>query len=275
MSEIHQNKETDQLGTERQIDSKHGKWVNVFDKGGELEKKDSKSPWLEIPVNKSDKNEHKDTAKPWLNIFKKAENSSVNNKEASKPSEEGKINDENKEKNSETSYPPNSTIDVNGQKCKTDDTGKIYFRDGKLEPNCEYTLNGNKYKTDALVRIINAKGDVKLPTEDRKNLPDMDNPDKRDTDDKGHVIGHQIGGADTEGNLVPQDATFNRGEYNKLEQELAKLKVEGHDVKIDVKLVYEGDSKRPSKFIVKYTVDGKTYIKTFINEADQTGGQNG
>ena len=275
MSEIHQNKETDQLGTERQIDSKHGKWVNVFDKGGELEKKDSKSPWLEIPVNKSDKNEHKDTAKPWLNIFKKAENSSVNNKEASKPSEEGKINDENREKNSETSYPPNSTIDVNGQKCKTDDTGKIYFRDGKLEPNCEYTLNGNKYKTDALVRIINAKGDVKLPTEDRKNLPDMDNPDKRDTDDKGHVIGHQIGGADTEGNLVPQDATFNRGEYNKLEQELAKLKVEGHDVKIDVKLVYEGDSKRPSKFIVKYTVDGKTYIKTFINEADQTGGQNG
>jgi len=161
------------------------------------------------------------------------------------------------------------------RKCKTDDTGKIYSGDGELEPNCEYTLNGNKYKTDAQGRIINAKGDVKLPTEDRKNLPDMDNPDKRDTDDKGHVIGHQIGGADTEGNLVPQDATFNRGEYNKLEQELAKLKAEGHDVKIDVKLVYEGDSKRPSKFIVKYTVDGKTYVKTFINEADQTGGQNG
>jgi len=276
MSEIHQNKETDQLGTERQIDSKHGKWVNVFDKGGELEKKDSKSPWLEIPVNKSDKTELKGNSKPWLNLFNKPGNLNANNQEVRKSSEIAKNNNESKENsNKETNYPPNSTIDVNDKKCKTDDNGKIYLKDGELEPNCEYTLNDVKYKTDHLTRIINAKGDVSLPKEDRKNLPDMKNPDKRDTDDKGHVVGHQIGGADTEGNLVPQDATFNRGEYNKLEQELAKLKAEGHDVKIDVKLVYEGDSKRPSKFIVKYTVDGKTYVKTFINEADQTGGQNG
>lgn len=282
MNEFHTGNEI-KPNTSSEIKQQPREWLDIPSKSDE--KSEKISPWLDIPSKKNSEDVLKEKSNSWLDIPSKekpniektdvAKNSSVNNKEASKPSEEGKINDENREKNSETSYPLNSTIDVNGQKCKTDDTGKIYFRDGELEPNCEYTLNGNKYKTDALVRIINAKGDVKLPTEDRKNLPNMDNPDKRDTDDKGHVIGHQIGGADTEGNLVPQDATFNRGEYNKLEQELAKLKVEGHDVKIDVKLVYEGDSKRPSKFIVKYTVDGKTYIKTFINEADQTGGQNG
>lgn len=169
-------------------------------------------------------------------------------------------------------YPPNSTLEIDGKECKTDDNGEIYSIDGKLKPNCEYTLNGFKYKTDSKGRIINAQGDVKLPKSERDQNPDIKSKDKKPDDDKGHIIGHQIGGTETEGNLVPQNKVLNRGEYNKLEKQLAKLKAEGHDVKVEVTLKYKGDSDRPDSFRVKYTVDGKTYVKTFKNEAPQNGG---
>ena len=169
-------------------------------------------------------------------------------------------------------YPPNSTLEIDGKDCKTDDNGEIYLIDGKLKPNCEYTLSGFKYKTDSNGRIINAQGDVKLPKSERDQNPDIKSRDKRPDDDKGHIIGHQLGGTETEGNLVPQNRVLNRGEYNQLEKQLAKLKAEGHDVKVEVTLKYKGDSDRPDSFRVKYTVDGKTYVKTFKNEAPQNGG---
>ena len=169
-------------------------------------------------------------------------------------------------------YPPNATVEIDGKKCKTDDNGTVYAVDGKPLPNCEYTLNGFSYKTDSKGRIVKAEGDITPPDGERAPLPELTNKDKRPSDDKGHVIGHQIGGVESEGNLVPQDATLNRGEYNKLEKELAKLKAEGHDVKVEVTIKYKGDSDRPDSFRVKYTVDGKTYVKTFKNEAPKTGG---
>lgn len=169
-------------------------------------------------------------------------------------------------------YPPNSTLEIDGKDCKTDDNGEMYSIDGKLKPNCEYTLSGFKYKTDSNGRIINAQGDVKLPKSERDQNPDIKSKDKKPDDDKGHIIGHQIGGTETEGNLVPQNRVLNRGEYNQLEKQLAKLKAEGHDVKVEVTLKYKGDSDRPDSFRVKYTVDGKTYVKTFKNEAPQNGG---
>lgn len=185
-----------------------------------------------------------------------------------KESDKQKDNSEN-----DKSYPPNSTVEIGGKICKTDDNGKVYSEDGKPLPNCEYVLNGFKYKTDSSGRIINAQGDVKIPTTEREQNPEIKNKDKRETDDKGHVIGHQLGGKEDEGNLVPQDRNLNRGEYNKLEKYLAKLKSEGHDVKIEVTVKYKGDSDRPDSFRVKYTVDGKTYFVTFKNEAQQNGGK--
>lgn len=185
-----------------------------------------------------------------------------------KTSDNQNDNSENKD-----SYPSNSIVYVDGKKSKTDDNGKIYSENGNLKPNCEYILNGFKYKTDANGRIINAQGDVKLPIGKRDNSGMiMNSKDKLSTDHKGHVIGHQLGGVESEGNLVPQDGELNNTEYRKLENYLAKLKADGHDVKIDVKLSYKGDSDRPDSFRVKYTVDGKTYVKTFKNESPQNGG---
>lgn len=49
-------------------------------------------------------------------------------------------------------YAPNSTIEIDGVECKTDDNGKVYAKMEPdfhfiLEPSCEYTINGYKYTT--------------------------------------------------------------------------------------------------------------------------------
>ena len=168
--------------------------------------------------------------------------------------------------------PPNATVEIDGRKWETDDNGKIYAVDGKLMPNIEYSLNEFEYRTDEHGRIVHAEGDVKLTDKARDPMPEMSSKDKKDTDDKGHVIGHQIGGLEKIGNLVPQDFNLNRGEYKKLENELARLAKDGYDVKVEVSLKYKDGLDRPDTFRVKYTVDGKTYVKVFKNESSKNGG---
>lgn len=169
-------------------------------------------------------------------------------------------------------FPTNATVEVDGRKYETDDNGEIYAVDGKLMPNVEYSLNGFNYRTDEYGRIVHAEGEVKLTDKERDPMPEISSKDKRDTDDKGHVIGHQIGGLEKIGNLVPQDFNLNRGEYKKLENELARLAKDGHDIKVEVSLKYKEGSDRPDTFRVKYTVDGKTYVKVFKNESSKNGG---
>lgn len=164
----------------------------------------------------------------------------------------------------------NLGIDSKGEvQYKTDDSGKIYSKNGELLPNNTYELNGYKYTTDEKGRIIKVEGNLQLPeSKPRQKLPDI--PDRKSTDDRGHLIAHEFGGDDTEGNLVPMDSEVNqRGEYRKLEQELRKLKNEGHDVNVTIEPQYEGDSKRPTEFIVSYDVDGEHYEKVIKNESSK------
>ena len=169
---------------------------------------------------------------------------------------------------------PNSTYEINDHTYKTDDNGNIYNVDGKNLPNCRYELNGYEYETDEKGRIIRAEGDLELPPYQPrpKSLPDIEDrrteEDERGRDDKGHLIAHEFGGDDTEGNLVPMNSEVNEyGEYRNLERELKNAKEEGHDVHVTVEPQYDDDSKRPSSFFVTYTIDGERNEKVIINEA--------
>ena len=169
---------------------------------------------------------------------------------------------------------PNSTYELNDHIYKTDDNGNIYNVDGKNLPNCKYELNGYEYETDEKGRIIRAEGDLELPPYQPRpsKLPDIEDrrteEDERGRDDKGHLIAHEFGGADTEGNLVPMNSEVNEyGDFRKLERELKNAKEEGHDVHVTVEPQYDGDSKRPSSFTVTYTIDNETYEKVIVNEA--------
>lgn len=258
-----------------------------------------KKPWVEIPYDGDDKH-IKD--KPWVNLpFQHFENDDDSYDEDSIREDDWESDEfEGYETKSEKkqweedhsngpkyaearqngiaidipNVEPNSEYNIDGHTYKTDDSCNIYNVDGKNLPNCKYELNGYEYETDEKGRIIRAEGDLKIPEyEPRpKYLPDIDDrrgqDDERGSDDRGHLIAHEFGGADTEGNLVPMNSEVNQsGEYRQLEKELRKLKEEGHDVHVTVEPQYEDDSNRPTSFIVTYTVDDETYEKVITNEA--------
>lgn len=242
-------------------------------------------PDKRIPIEKSETTIHLEdknhSLETWSEIFNKEfcdeiklENSSIEQDSSLEKSNELS----NEHDNILTEIPgggePNAEYNIDGHIYKTDDNGNIYNVDGKNLPNCKYELNGYEYETDDKGRIIKAEGDIKIPEYKPrpKYLPDIDDrrssDDERGSDDRGHLIAHEFGGADTEGNLVPMNSEVNQsGEYRKLEQELRKAKEEGHDVHVKVEPQYEDDSNRPSSFIVTYTIDGETYEKIIINEA--------
>jgi len=157
-----------------------------------------------------------------------------------------------------------------------DDNGLEYRRDNELIPNSEFTINEYRYRTDDNGRLISAEGKIKLRDPEYKhNIQDsmkaIGKGDQRETDERGHLIGHQFGGSDRLENLVPMERDLNHGDYLKLENTLADaVKKDSADVYLKVEPVYEGASNRPSMFKVSYSINGEREIVVFRNES---GGQ--
>ncbi|OQY38703.1 MAG: hypothetical protein B6229_05270 [Spirochaetaceae bacterium 4572_7] len=167
----------------------------------------------------------------------------------------------------ENELSPNTTYIVDGVKHETDDKGNVFKVDGKLLPNFEYEINGYKYTTDDKGRIIEASGQLQLSEAPRKNQEDVNG--MRDTDQRGHIIGHQFGGSNKIENLVAQDSNLNMGAYKSIEMDCAKALKEGKEVTLEVEIEYDSDSERPTSFTVIYTIDGETYEKTLLNESNK------
>ena len=168
---------------------------------------------------------------------------------------------------------PNSQYELNGNIYETDDNGQTYKKNGKLLPNVEYTVNGNTYKTDAHGRIISCDANPKYTEEgprDNKKQREAGGEERREKDDGGHIVARILGGAEGSENLVPMRSTINKGDYKKMENEIAKALQEGKEVAVNIELEYDGDSQRPSKIKVTYTIDGKTTIVEFDNEENST-----
>lgn len=153
-----------------------------------------------------------------------------------------------------------------------DDNGNEYREEDELKPNAEFERNGYRYKTDERGRVVSAEGKLKMRDPDYKRdmekVRTMDSKEYKDTDDMGHVIGHQFGGSDKLENLVPMDAKLNRGDFAKLENTLADAVKNGADVRMKVEPVYEGDSMRPTEFRVSYSVDGEKDAVIFKNGSE-------
>ena len=169
-------------------------------------------------------------------------------------------------------YTPNSYVEVDGYRYRTDDNGNIYQKKnpetGIYEglPNTTYQLNGYNYKTDGKGRIVSAGGTLKAKAHEGRPTINDDVKGMTGRDEKGHLIGDQFEGSNLNGNLVAMDFDVNRSDYKKMEEKLAKYVNEYGkkvDMKVDVK--YKGNSDRPTDFIVKYTVDGETFKETFKN----------
>lgn len=151
-----------------------------------------------------------------------------------------------------------------------DDNGVEYRIGDNLIPNNHYELNGYRYETDSFGRIKSVEGNLHLKQQgERLNIKDsMDKVgrgDQRITDEKGHIIGDQFDGTNGIENSTAQDLRENRGTYEKLENQLAEKVREGKDVKVKIKMIYEGDSFRPSARIFNYSIDGEKHMQIFPN----------
>ncbi|MED0759085.1 DNA/RNA non-specific endonuclease [Aneurinibacillus thermoaerophilus] len=113
------------------------------------------------------------------------------------------------------------------------------------------------YETDHLGRIEKfSADDLKLTTRD-KRLPHASNtPGKQPGDHAGHLAGDRFGGSPELDNLVSQSSEVNLSKYKKLENKWAKAIKNGKNVKVEVKIKYDGENPRPTEFEVIYEIDG-------------------
>ena len=168
-------------------------------------------------------------------------------------------------------YEPNSRFEVDGKSYNTDDRGYIYKIDGyELLPSSEYTIDGVSYNTDDHARIVSCDGRARLTPEGERDLKaqNMAGGDDRKPGDQGcHILARIFGGAKgIENMLAMRGAAINQSVYKRMENEIAKALNEGKEVDVHADVKYEGDSLRPSKITVKYTIDGKDTVVQFDNE---------
>lgn len=158
-------------------------------------------------------------------------------------------------------YEPNSTMEVNGHTYETDDNGEIFKADGKLNPDSSYTVNDTTYKTDSFGRPISWDGEPTYNPEAERDgdaQKDAGGADRKEGDDGGHLVARVLNGSPGNENIVAMRDTVNRGDYKKVENEIAEAKKlpEIKDVKDSGKIIYEGESARPNKIERTYTIDG-------------------
>lgn len=153
--------------------------------------------------------------------------------------------------------------------CERDDDGKVYKKNGELLPDSEYTVNGNTYQTDGKGRIKTCDAKPRSTEEGSRDLKEQreaGGEERQKEDDGGHIIARVLGGTEGGENLVPMRRTINRGDYKKMENEIGKALEDGKDVTMHIQLEYDGDSRRPSRIRVEYTIDGKKTVAVFDNE---------
>ncbi len=157
------------------------------------------------------------------------------------------------------------------EKIYYDDNGEKYREGDNLEPNKIFEVNGYKYETDDKGRTISVEGKLKIrDSEYKRNMDSMDavgKGDQKESDDRGHLIGYQFEGSGGIENLVPMNLKLNRGDYESMENKLAKAVEAGSDVRLKVEPVYDSDSHRPTELRASYSIDGEKTVVVFKNES--------
>ena len=75
------------------------------------------------------------------------------------------------------------------------------------------------------------------------------------SDEDGSMIARIFGGSGELDNLVTMDKIVNRSDYRKMENQWKNALQESKEVKVTIDVVYDGASKRPKEFNVKYFID--------------------
>lgn len=147
---------------------------------------------------------------------------------------------------------------------------KVKYGEQYTKVNGKKALKSNiEYVTDSSGRISTVGGNLNAGKAKRnayaQRTVGKDNG-RLDTDDGGHLIASIFKGSGELDNLVPMDATLNRGDWKTMENSWAKALDNGKTVDVKIEPIYSGTSHRPISFKVKYRVDNGRWIKeTFTN----------
>lgn len=158
---------------------------------------------------------------------------------------------------------PRTTYEVGAASYETDDKGIIYKTNRDLNPGTEYRLNEITYRTDDQGRIISWEGEPGFNPQaerDVKAQADAGGRDRLPGDDGGHLVARILDGSSGNENIVPMRDTVNRGDYKRVEGEIKNAKAEGKDVQDSGRVIYEGESFRPSAIERTYEIDGRTNV---------------
>lgn len=134
-------------------------------------------------------------------------------------------------------------------------------------PNKTYNLDGDKvYKTDHLARPQQVEATLSANVKDRNGYQQC-KAGKCGTpgDEGGHLIASIFNGPGEKLNLVPMDGNLNKGAWKQMENTWAKAVNEGKEVKVKIQTSYIGDSVRPDKFTIVYSIDGGRPIEKVFN----------
>lgn len=172
-------------------------------------------------------------------------------------------------------FKPNSSIKIDGRVYDTDDKGNIYKVDGyELLPNKEYIIDGVTYTTDDQARITSCEGKTKkMPEGERDNTAQIlaGGEDRKAGDQGGHILARILGGVKgIENMLAMRGNAINQSVYKRMENEISRALDNDKEVNIKVDVGYQGESQRPSKIIVSYSIDGKERVVQFDNDEGST-----
>ncbi|WP_052189835.1 MULTISPECIES: DUF637 domain-containing protein [Xenorhabdus] len=141
----------------------------------------------------------------------------------------------------------------------------------KPKPNKIYHVDGNKtYHTDSLSRPTIVEASLTLSRNDRNGYQQRKTGHQGNPgDDGGHLISSIYNGPGEKINMVPMDPNLNRGAWKKMENEWGKALKEGKSVDVKITSTYTGDSQRPDKFNVRYSIDGERPVRLNFNNSPE------
>jgi hypothetical protein len=144
---------------------------------------------------------------------------------------------------------------------------------GPLQPNTDYVVSGRyTYHTDVNGRVEQVTGTLDLKHVDRNGYQQTKAgqeggiKDGQAGDEGGHLIAAIFNGPGEQINYHAMDGTLNKSGWKVMENEWSAALKEGKSVDVEIKAVFDGDSKRPEAFRVEYVIDGKPSTRTFFND---------
>ncbi len=137
------------------------------------------------------------------------------------------------------------------------------------EPNTIYKVDGDKtYHTDSLTRPTQVEATLSANVKDRNGYQQCKAGKCGNAgDEDGHLIASIFNGPGEKLNLLPMNGNLNKGAWKQMENTWSKALSEGKDVKVNIQPSYVGDSVRPDKFKVIYSIDGGRPMEKIFNNA--------